>query len=446
MSIWDSLFGRDNESPTSQLTFGRYSDSQKSSLRYDHWDQALQAYEDGVYLSNFKHILEFLKDDKEANLSYTEQKGKLTFQFYQGSKLIRGTADRIRLRAEAKIALSSNIDLSLAQRLISQNFGLKYCRFALCDEGDICIIFDTYAVDASPYKIYNAFKELAAKADKYDDVLIAQYNFLSKVDDNHITPITQREKDLKYNYTRSLIDGALKIIHGDQSHIQKYPSAICYIVLDIIYKIDYLVKPEGTTMDMIEEIHRTYLHARGSDIWTKNQKVVKLLKGWLQRPKSDFDGEIYNVISTFGVTIPSSHDKLAECIDSELPKMDWFYDNKYDHVALAVPSYLVGYLLFSYALPDPDKDYLHLLYEILESDYFSDMGFTNTFFKKGILNQSQIKKRIIKIKKKQELLYPQLDPQIKSLDFTNMMTFSKSYLLMVRNLDMHKIDPRDVQK
>lgn len=442
MGIWDTLLGRNTEEVSSQSVFGRYSDSQKSDAKYDRWDQALKAYEDGLYLENFSHLLEFLKDDELNNLTYTEDRGVITFQFYQGSKLIKGTADRNKLRAEAKIAITSELELGFTRTLIEQNFSLQYCRFALCEDDDICIIFDTYAVDASPYKVYYALKELASKADKHDDILLAEYESLSKVGDHHISKVPQETKDIKYRFIRTRIQSLLDLIDSGKINIQKYPAGLCYLIIDLAYKIDYLVKPEGYTLDLVEEIHQTYFQSKSQDIHAKNQKIIQRLKTWMDRPRANFDDEIYEVISTFGITMPSGHDKLAECIESELPNMDWYYDNKYDDVALAIPSYLVGYLMFSYALPDPDRDFLHLLYEIIETDYFTEMGFSNKYWKKGALNASVIKKQISKIADTHEEKYPRLRPDLDAIEFENICIFSKSYMQMLSKLDMYKKDLR----
>ena len=444
MNIIDAIFGRNRtEEASSQSVFGRFSDSQKSEGKYDRWDQALKAYEEGLFLENFTHVLEFLKDDDLNNLSYSEDRGIISFHFYQGSKLIKGTADRNKLRAESKIAVTSELELGFTRTLIEQNFGLQYCRFALSEDDDICIIFDTYAVDASPYKIYYALKELASKADKHDDILLSEYPSLSIVNNHHISKVPQKLKDAKYQFIKSRITNIIDHIDSGKINIQKYPAGLCYLILDLIYKIDYLVKPEGYTLDLVEEIHQTYFQSKSQNIHAKNQKVIQKLKVWLERPRIDFDKEIYEVISTFGITMPSGHDKLAEFIESELPNMDWYYDNKYDDVALAIPSYLVGYLMFSYALPDPDRDFLHVLYEIIETEYFAEMGFINKYWNKGSLNASAIKKKIYKIANEHVEKYPRIKPNVDTINFGDICMFSKSYMIMLSKLDMYKKDLRN---
>ena len=39
----------------------------------------------------------------------------------------------------------------------------------------------------------------------------------------------------------------------------QYPGGITYLLLDAIYKLDFLVRPEGQTMETIERIIAAYL-------------------------------------------------------------------------------------------------------------------------------------------------------------------------------------------
>ena len=58
------------------------------------------------------------------------------------------------------------------RRLVESNYVLEYSRYGLDDDDNLVIKFDTSALDASPYKLYYALKEVAANADKQDDLLL----------------------------------------------------------------------------------------------------------------------------------------------------------------------------------------------------------------------------------------------------------------------------------
>ena len=82
-----------------------------------------------------------------------------------------------KLRCSARIAKGEQLNVGLLRRLIEHNYGLKYSRYALDAEGYITIVFDTFLLDGSPYKLYYALKEIATHADKQDDLLISEFNF-----------------------------------------------------------------------------------------------------------------------------------------------------------------------------------------------------------------------------------------------------------------------------
>ena len=62
------------------------------------------------------------------------------------------------------------------------NFG----RFALGESNELLVVFDTYTLDGSPYKLYFALKEMATQADKFDDLLLDEFDMLKPVEVSHL--------------------------------------------------------------------------------------------------------------------------------------------------------------------------------------------------------------------------------------------------------------------
>ena len=83
-----------------------------------------------------------------------------------------GKANIEKVTIEAKIAKTDTLNIGFMRRLLERNFQLRYSRFALDEENNITIRFDTSVLDGSPYKLYYALKELTTNADKLDDLLI----------------------------------------------------------------------------------------------------------------------------------------------------------------------------------------------------------------------------------------------------------------------------------
>ena len=162
----------------------------------------------------------------------------------------------------------------------------------------------------------------------------------------------------------------------------------------------------------------------------------------IDRPKEAYLKEMYRVNSTFGITVPVNHDRVRSFINGEINNMDWYQEHGHLDIAMAIPGYIVGYCLFYYSVPEPVQELLHLYYQIIYADYFKALGFSPLLFQKESTTfaEKAIKIKIKKIVDKYEDKFPRLDPKFKHLKYTTIDAFAKSYLLMIRDLDMTKSD------
>lgn len=444
MGLFDRLFNRGSAEEEDQpnIRFGRYSDSYKTAANYEAWDDALEKFEREDYLGCYTEFLQYLRDEEEDNVKWQEEDNGIRFEIFQGSKKIVGFADDHKLKAEAKVARTESLNVGFMRRLIEHNFTLKYSRFALDEDNNITIVFDTYNLDGSPYKLYYALKEVATNADKQDDLLLDEFQVLLPVDTSHLESVPEPEKEVKYQFMQREIAAAMDVVEKGSLSTEQYPGAIAYLLLNLVYKLDYLLKPEGYTMETLERTHRLYFAKDGKTTAQKNLLLIKDLKKLLDRPKDHFFKEMYRVKSTFGITTPVNHDRVVSFIDNELGNMDWYRENGHDDYALAVPGYIVGYCLFNYAVPKPDREFFHLYFKITEAAYFQQLGFTYECVDtdENHLHKKNIKRAIDRIVEENKSKYYKLSPATGSLRFDSMLSFVKSYLLMIRNLDLTKRD------
>lgn len=441
MSFFEQLFGGGaKKEPQPNLSFGRYSDSYKSADQYDSWDKALSLFEKEQYLASYLEFFNYLRDNFEDNVIWEEKGGKIHFEVFQGSKKATGIADANKVTVEAKVAKSDMLNIGFMRRLLERNFALRYSRFALDAEDNITIRFDTYILDGSPYKLYYALKELATNADKLDDILIDEFKMLKPVDTSHLIELPILEKEVKYNFLIKEINAALAAMDSGKPSLDQYPGGFAYILLNLSYKLDYLTKPEGFMMETLERIHRIYFTTDGKNTAQKNVVIRKELKKLLDRPREDFFKEMYLTKSTFGITKPVNHDRVVGFIDGELHHMDWYNQHNYEAIAIGVPGYIVGYCMFNFAVPRPDRELFHLYYQIVEADYFKNLGYTLDYYnidKKGF-DKKAIKRAINDIVDNNKDLYGRMNPDKSILKFDSLPNFAKSFLIMVRNLDLTK--------
>jgi len=442
MGFFDYFFSKKTTHSTPKIQFGRFSDAYKDEEKYDAWDKALEQYENEEYIESYKSFLTYLSDESAENVYFEERDDHLYFEFFQGSKKIVGTADQSVITAEAKIAKTEELHIGFLRRLLEENYQLRYSRYALDREHNLTAIFTSHIIDGSPYKLYYGLKELATYADKKDDILISEFNTLKPINNGHVRHVDESEKRVKFNYKNKHIQEALDHIDNAKLNLDHYPGAESYIYLDLTYKLDYLLKPEGNTMELIDTIHNLYFQNKRKTPEQKNRIIRKKLKQILNISYEDFSREIYDVKSTFGITQPSGLDRIQEFIESEIQNMAWYYQNGHTEFALAIPSYIVGYSLFNYSMPAPLRDLFNLFYQIMEHTYFAELGIDGKYRTVKGLNISKIKREIKSILSAHDEEYPHMKADLKKLSLLDMCEFSKTYLLMIKNINFQRKDLR----
>jgi hypothetical protein len=115
--------------------------------------------------------------------------------------------------------------------------------------------------------------------------------------------------------------------------------------------------------------------------------------------------------------------------------MKWYAEQGHERLALAVPGYIVSFCLFYYALPAPDKEFFHLLLQVIEHDYFENLG-CRSFVQNGRLDKKAIRQNIHDITDRHCEACPQMQPNLKMLVWDSLPQFAESYLQMVRALDL----------
>ena len=443
MKFWDRLFGVKAEptKPQPRIKFGRYTDSYKQKHQYEAWEAALDRFEEQDYLGSYKALFNYLRDEREDNVRWIEENGSIKYEILQGSKRVTGTANAQKFVAEARIVYANNLGVAVMRRLVESNYTLEYSRYGLDDDNNLVIKFDSSALDASPYKLYYALKEVAANADKQDDLLLDEFGVqLKPIDMGSKADISESEKEAKYEFIVQKIKSVLDDIGSKKLDSEKYPGGISYLLLDTAYRVDYLTSPEGFLMETIERMHRSYFSTEEKSMILKNVGLRKELEKTLNRSKELILSELYATTSTFGILVPKQHDALVSLIYGELQNMDWYEANKHESVALAIPGYIVGFALFSFALPKPERALLAFYYNVFEPTFFSALGYTPQYFNSttGVFDQKALKHSIKEIVDAHLEMYPKLAPDYITLDFKTPAKFARSYLLMLKNLDFYK--------
>jgi hypothetical protein len=444
MSFLDRIlsFGSAKKTTQPDIPFGRFSDAYKSDTQQAAFDRSLEYFDKGEHLAAYHAFFDFIRDENTGdNLETREENGVIHFLFWQGSRLITGTAGPEKVKAESKVAHAYDLNVGFLRRLMEANFNLKFSRFALDPQNNLCILFDTGALDASPLKLLHAFRELAIHADKQDDLLLDEFKTLAPAEERSYGDIPLEEKEIKYNYIQQEIKAAFVTLDSGKPDPNQFPGSYAYLLLALAFKLDYLTKPEGFMMDVLERIHAIYFAKNLLTPQVKVQHIRKEFQKLLDRPKEDFFKEMYRTRSTFGVNPAVPHGSVSTFIAGELPNMEWPMQQGHDALALAVPQYVMGFTLFHQAPPQPDRELMHLFFQITEADFFRQLGFTIPFTDAtGRLQKTAISKEINWIISKHRPLYPRLKINVDRIDFASEILFAKSYLQAIKETDMTRGD------
>jgi hypothetical protein len=437
MSFWDKILS--NKKPTApRISFGRYSDAYKSKDRYLAWDESLRLFEEGKFLESIKYLLDYLKNDNSDNIQINASSANIQFTLFHGSKQISCTVDEHKLRAESKVAHCKELNVGFLRKAVEFNYVLNYSRFALDGDNNLCLLFDSMLAEASPYKLFYGLKELALQSDKEDDILIDEFESLEPLQNQHIIQLPEAVIKIKLNFIRDKIQIAISPEAMGKLNPKRFQGALTYVYLSVVYGIDYLIKPEGPLLDILSRLHIKYFETPSEDVESKVTLLEQGLKEMNAMTDEEITKELYDVISTFGITSPANHKTISQFIDAELQAMKWYEENKHETVCISICNYITGYCFYNFAMPAPDHDLFHLYYEIMEADYFKKLGFVNNYWneEKKKVQLNVVYERIEEILKEHKDAFPEL-PVTTSLDGANLVSFLKSYLLFIKNLPVN---------
>lgn len=442
MSIFDLFrWNVERKAPGPDIKFGRYSDTLRAHLQQDYFLESIEQFESNNHLQSMMFFLDFLRDDQLDNVAYDQEGNELFFKIIQGSKEIIGRCNQEKIVAIAELAKLDAPNVGLFRKLLDRNYQLKYCRFGISEDQILSLKYDSLLLDNTPQKMYHALRELAINADKYDDLIVHEFDHVSELKTGRIIEQSEAIKQVKIDFLRSQIQEILTRVSKEEKHSEQFHIGISYQLLNCNYKLDYLVKPEGGMLEILERNHRLFFADQTATIETRNEQVIANFNKILELTDQVIAVELYDTIHSYSHLKQADHRQLQSLIDNELPKVNEYFKTKNHIVAKDIIEYIASYSLFYFGLPAPDKDLLHLLLHIFNQAYFIDLGFDIQYIKNEQLKQKTIVQEIKAIRDRHEKSYPAFKPNYKILRFENLLEFGHSFLTMIRSYDLNYTAP-----
>ncbi len=433
--VFEKLFGwRKKKKVVPDILFGRYSDNNKNVNKVSRWTEGDGLFKQQKYHESLDAFFDYLLDDDQQNIVYERNEKEGRFQFYQGSKIVRGDFNAEHLQAQVTLAKMPEPSVAVMRRLLEMNFNLYYSRYAL--DGDrLCMRFDSEIKTANPNKLYYGLKELATKADKQDDLLVEEFSLLQPSDTEHVIAVPDDEKGVKYTFLQKWIKETLDYINTVD--IEKFSGGIAYLLLTLSFRIDYLITPEGKLLHDLEKIVDIYYRKDEKPIVDKNNGMIDGFKKILDRTKEQVFSFLFRSKHVFSIVTPQNHKAVSDAVSNAALNMVWYRDNNHAFIANKVLEYGFSFCQYSYSLPKPLSDLFRLFMQVNYSDYFTALGFSETLYdpQSNRFDQEEIEEEIETIIETWKKKYLKLQFKVKNLRYDSLVSFNQSYTTEIGNLN-----------
>lgn len=441
MGLFDRLFSftqEEEEEKIERPVFGRYSDNNKSKFQLDEWTKSKKRYEEKEYSQSVVHFFTYLRDKDIGNVIFEQEGDHANFTIYQGSKKIKGSIYNDYLKAEVSIARLTKRSVPVMRKLLEKNFQLYYSKFYM--EGDeLKLKIYNNIVAAAPDKLYFALKELCIQADRLDDILVEDFEALEPVGIDHLEECTEVEKQVKYNFFKYWIDKTVEKV--EKLNADTFSVGISYMMLNLVYKLDYLLLSEGSLTEKLEEINQVFWHKmKEIPAAERNYEMLKRLKELQTWKEEDVKKYFYRGKHTFSLTQPVGFNAVVDTITNTFKNMIWYRENDHNDIALEMMEYSFAHSQFSYSLPKPATQLFDMLMHVNHNDYYQAMGYPDRLYDRDTktFDADLIKQKIAAINEENKERYTLINIDTASLDFENLQSFNFTLLLQITKLDFRK--------
>ena len=417
------------------LFFGRYSDNNKPVAKVEKWNESDTLFKEKKYQESIRVFFQYLRDDEMENVVVDTNETGGNFYFFQGSKIIKGFYNEETFEAEVILAIMPQPSVPVMRRLLEMNFNLYYSRYAV-NIDKLYMLFDSDIETANPSKLYYGLKELATKADKQDDLLVQDFTSLVPSGIEHLEPIPEEEKAIKFKYFQKWIKEALDVM--ENIDVDKFSGGIAYMLLALAYRIDYLIIPQGKLQQEIEKIVEIYFRKDDRLVTEKNQDMIDCFLKLSAKTKEDFNPYLFRSLYTFSIVNPQNHKTISDAIYNANQNIAWYKENKQLKIAAQISEYGISYCQYSYSLPRPLTEFYLLFMMVNYPDFFSELGYSREYYslEKKEFNQPAIIERIQSIESEWKEKYPNVNFKTDKLKFEDIVSFNQSFTTEIEYLNL----------
>ncbi len=440
--------------------FGRYSDINKSKSQIVDWEASFSYFEQKSYLIAFKHLLNYIQNDKQPNVVYHQTDNTIFFTIFHNNLKIQGIFQENELKTFLPIANLNQKPLPLLRKILSLNYELNYARFVL-ENNQLILKGYLTSIEYNPYLIYNVIQEIALHGDKMTNEILYDKSKGEKLDDveilkNFNTFSNPKILETKWNLLNEWITKTLNRVNEINS--KAIIGGASYLLLNLAYRIDFFLIPTGPLQMSIKKINNDFFMEDNLTTEEKNKKMVETFN-FIQNKLQNFPKEYLFTESyySFSITNNAKIEVIINHFQKSLENYVWYQDNNYPDVALECFEYGILFNTFNYKIPAILEDLFELflvilnshrilplkypyeLYEPQKPKFLQKTKFLGIFGKNthSHFNISQILNLIQKINSDYKITYPKFHFHFENLVFDNLLAFAISFTKELSQCDFN---------
>ncbi len=418
-----------------KFRLGKYTDRNKTIEQLQFWKNSAISFKEKKYFEALDYFFKYIKDPQKENVEFEFKDDYIYFKIYQGSKHITGKANNKEIHAHSDVVKYQDLDENILKLILKVNHSLKFCKFYIDENQKVIKLFlELKTPNLNPVSLYTSLREISITADYYDDFLTDNFSFLKPINNKNIEELSEEEKNVKLKYFKIWTKETLDII--EKFDAIKNASARSFVILSYIYKIYYLLSPEGWLLNELNKMLRLYYSSENKSDIERNASIIRNLEFFVSTDDKIILDSFYFALATFPVAAPVEPNVVVEFVKNEINKIHWYCQNKsIDNIPIKIAEYIIGYCLYYFGMYPFIIELFDIFWLTLQSDYFGELNYKNLIYEKKHFNYTLLSQILNKINNSNQNTFPHLNFSVKHLNLDDLTEFAISFIYEFINCD-----------
>jgi len=436
MGIFSRIFNSDKSGKTDStiIKFGRFAENFETEEQEELREQADDQYKSGEFKEAYVTFFEYMQQfgGPAVQCEYNQETDELTFSLIQGTKTITGMINGSEVYAQAVVARIMSPNVALMRYLLSECSELAYSKFGIVD-GNVIICQRCPIRDMSPDAFKDMLSEVSLTANSAAEFIAREFPGAAQIENSNVVEIPSAEANHKVEYMRAWIKETFELVESTTN--EKIRSII---ILRLIFKVMYLISPEGALLDKFNAILEIYGEYKpdednGTEI---NYRMLAELEDVIAMSDKEIKQWLYMTYAVFPVLCYRPFMELTEAITNLMKLPMQFHEMRRPDLAVVACEYIIGSQLTRYGVHPLAYELFTVMWRTLNTDYFYGLGFGDIWYddSQEILAEKKIKIETNAITANFARVYGETF-DVENVCFDSLENFAYSFLLEFCNIN-----------